>query len=106
MAVLSSQANTRLATPGTSKSSNPHKPHPTHRGFVPRGLSDAKRRPKLFTISNSPLSAHQVPPPPHQVSNLVLLALPDHPHKPPVGPLTHPFGLGAMGHVQHVVVGH
>jgi len=37
--------------PGADKKSNPHKARPAHRGFVPRGLSDAKRHPKLFTTS-------------------------------------------------------
>ncbi len=33
-------------TPGIANSSNPHKPQAAHRGFVLRGLSDAKRHPK------------------------------------------------------------
>jgi hypothetical protein len=47
--VLGSRMNTTPVTLTTRNSSNPHKPRPTHRGFVPRGLSYAKRRPKLFT---------------------------------------------------------
>ena len=40
----------------TANFRNPHK-HPTvDRGFVLRRLSNAKRRPKLFTIGDWPLS--------------------------------------------------
>src|SRR5271168_5218275 len=49
MAIPQSTANAKPVTPGAANSSNPHKPRATHRGFVPRGLSYAKRRPKLFT---------------------------------------------------------
>ena len=44
--------NTTPVTLSTRNSSNPHKPRTTHRGFVPRGLSYANRRPKLFTQSD------------------------------------------------------
>jgi len=41
--------------PGTANFRNPHK-HPTvDRGFVLRRLSNAKRRPKLFTEAARPL---------------------------------------------------
>ena len=46
---MGSRVNTTPVILSTRNSSNPHKPRTTHRGFVPRGLSDAKRRPKLFT---------------------------------------------------------
>jgi len=49
MAIPKSAVNAKPITPGTANSSNPHKPRTAHRGFVPRGLSDAKRHPKLFT---------------------------------------------------------
>jgi hypothetical protein len=49
MAIPKSTVNTKPITPGTANSSNPHKPRSGHRGFLPRGLSYAKRRPKLFT---------------------------------------------------------
>ena len=48
--VLGSRVNTTPVTLTTRNSSDPHKPRATHRGFVPRGLSYAKRRPKLFTV--------------------------------------------------------
>jgi len=41
--------NATPVTPSTTRSSNPHKPQAAHRGFVPRRLSYAKGRPKLFT---------------------------------------------------------
>ena len=47
--VLGSRKNTTPVSPSTANSLNPHKPRAEHRGFVPRGLSYAKRRPKLFT---------------------------------------------------------
>ena len=53
--VLGSRVNTTPVTLTTPNSSNPHKPRATHRGFVPRGLSYAKRRPKLFTIADQQL---------------------------------------------------
>jgi hypothetical protein len=48
MAIPKSTVNAKPVTPGTTK---PHKPRTRHRGFVPRGLSGARRRPKLFTIA-------------------------------------------------------
>jgi hypothetical protein len=54
--VLASRVNTTPVTLTTRNSSNPHKPRATHRGFVPRGLSYAKRRPKLFTGAAGQLS--------------------------------------------------
>src|SRR5580658_7396854 len=53
-AVLGCRVTTTPLTLGTRNSSNPHKPRTTHRGFVPRGLSYAKRRPKLFTRAATP----------------------------------------------------
>jgi hypothetical protein len=35
------QRTSRPPTPDKTKTSNPHKPRPAHRGFVPRRLSDA-----------------------------------------------------------------
>jgi hypothetical protein len=49
--VLGSRVNTTPVTLTTRNSSNPHKPRATPRGFVPRGLSYAKWRPKLFTAA-------------------------------------------------------
>ena len=49
MAIPKSAVNTKTLTPGTANFLKPHKPRTAHRGFVPRGLSDAKRHPKLFT---------------------------------------------------------
>jgi hypothetical protein len=49
MRIQSSPAHFTAIQPGTAKTPNPHKSRPAHRGFVPRGLSDAKRHPKLFT---------------------------------------------------------
>jgi hypothetical protein len=49
MPIQSSPAHITAAHPGTAKTSNPHRQWAAHREFVPRGLSDAKRHPKLFT---------------------------------------------------------
>src|SRR5271169_1117276 len=51
MRIQSSPARFTADHPGTAKTSNPHSQWAAHRGFVPRGLSDAKRHPKLFTIA-------------------------------------------------------
>jgi len=56
-AIASSRVNTTPITHDTAKPSNPHKPRTAHRGFVLRRLSYAKRRPKLFTEGDNPLSA-------------------------------------------------
>ena len=58
-AVPGSRVNTTPVTLSTRNSSNPHKPRTAHRGFVPRGHSYAKRRPKLFTEAERPLSSAQ-----------------------------------------------
>jgi hypothetical protein len=50
MAIPKSTVN---AEPGTANSSNLHKPQAAHRGFVPRGLSYAKRRPIPNPVSIS-----------------------------------------------------
>jgi hypothetical protein len=55
-AVLGRRVNTTPVTLTTRNSSNPHNPRATHRGFVPRGLSYAKRRPKLLTGTEWQLS--------------------------------------------------
>jgi hypothetical protein len=55
MAIPKSTVNAEPGTPGTANFSNLHKPQAAHRGFVPRGLSYAKRRPKLFTNAERPL---------------------------------------------------
>ena len=39
------------SAPGQAENRNPHSSSPVDRGFVPRGLSYACRRPKLFTTS-------------------------------------------------------
>src|ERR1700735_4669119 len=57
MAIPKSTVSAEPGTPGTASSSNLHKPQAAHRGFVPRGLSYAKRRPKLFTQADWQLSA-------------------------------------------------
>jgi hypothetical protein len=44
------QSTSRPSTPAQPKH-HPHKPRPAHRGFVPRRLPDACRRPKLFTLA-------------------------------------------------------
>src|ERR1700759_3056914 len=54
MAIPKSTLNAEPGTPGTANFSNLHKPQAAHRGFVPRGLSYAKRRPKLFTKPERP----------------------------------------------------
>jgi len=49
LAIPKTTANAKPISPGAANCTNLHKPRTAQRGFVPRGLSDAKRRPKLFT---------------------------------------------------------
>ena len=58
MAIPKSMVSAEPGTPGTASSSNLHKPQAAYRGFVPRGLSYAKRRPKLFTEADRRLPTH------------------------------------------------
>ena len=47
-------------TPTSAPKRNPHSSKPVARGFLPRGLSYASRRPKLFTFPDGPLIAGRI----------------------------------------------
>jgi hypothetical protein len=87
-----------VTAPGSAENRNTHRPPSTARGFVPRGLSYAKRRPKLFTGAACPLWSAR------KVKAAIAIGLPfyrcdplrsfptlfDAPRKPPFAPVMAP----------------